>query len=84
MVMKQMHVLIVAGGTGGHISPGIAIYEEFKDRGAEVTFLSGKRDARFAYLKDLGGDLVLYGAPAFSKNPVKLLFFPLQIGRAHV
>ncbi len=76
--MKQMRVLIVAGGTGGHISPGIALYEEFKARGAEVTFLSGKRDARFAYLKELGGDLALYGAPAFSKNPLKLFFFPLR------
>lgn len=76
--MKQNNVLIVAGGTGGHISPGIALYEEFKARGCQVTFLSGKRDARFTYLKEIGDDLVLYGAPSFSKNPVKLLFFPLR------
>lgn len=76
--MNQKNVLIVAGGTGGHISPGIALYEEFRERGCAVTFLSGKRDARFSYLKEIGGDLLLYGAPPFSKNPLKLLFFPLR------
>lgn len=76
--MNQKNVLIVAGGTGGHISPGIALYEEFRERGCSVTFLSGKRDARFTYLKEIGDDLLLYGAPPFSKNPLKLFFFPLR------
>jgi UDP-N-acetylglucosamine--N-acetylmuramyl-(pentapeptide) pyrophosphoryl-undecaprenol N-acetylglucosamine transferase len=76
--MKEFTVLIVAGGTGGHISPGLALYEEFKARGCRVLFLSGKRDARFSYLKEISDDLLLYGAPAFSKNPLKLAFFPLR------
>ena len=76
--MKQITVLITAGGTGGHISPGLALYDEFRGKGAQVYFLAGNRDARFSYLKDAGEDLLLYGAPAFSRNPFKLLFFPLR------
>ena len=60
--MKEMKILIVGGGTGGHISPGIAIYEELKKRGIQVRFLAGKKDKRFSYVRDIGEDLILYGA----------------------
>lgn len=76
--MNITRILIVAGGTGGHISPGIALYEELKERGAEVHLLMGKRDARFTYAKELGNDILYYSAPAFSKNPFALLLFPLR------
>ncbi len=75
--MNDINVLIVAGGTGGHISPGIALYEAFREAGVRTHFLSGKRDARFSSLNDVApGDLCLYRAPSFSKNPGKLLLFP--------
>ncbi len=76
--MKQVTVLITAGGTGGHISPGLALYDEFRKKDVRAYFLAGKRDVRFSYLKDAGDDLLLYGAPSFSRNPFKLLFFPLR------
>lgn len=34
-----MKVIIAAGGTGGHIYPGISIAEKLKEKGAEVLFL---------------------------------------------
>ncbi len=81
--MNDISVLIVAGGTGGHISPGIALYEAFQDAGVRALFLSGKRDARFSSLNDIAADdLRLYRAPSFSKNPGKLLLFPVLFGAA--
>lgn len=76
-------VLIIGGGTGGHISPGIALYEEMKQRGMNVTFLTGRRDARFSSLKDVSkDDLFYYGAPSFTKNIFKLPFFAMAFFRA--
>ena len=33
-----MHVAIAAGGTAGHINPALALAEELKRRGHELTF----------------------------------------------
>ncbi|OHD65522.1 MAG: undecaprenyldiphospho-muramoylpentapeptide beta-N-acetylglucosaminyltransferase [Spirochaetes bacterium RBG_13_51_14] len=75
--MNDMSVLIVAGGTGGHISPGIALYEEFRENGMRTLFLTGKRDERFSSLREVApDDMKLYRAPSFSKNPAKIFVFP--------
>jgi UDP-N-acetylglucosamine--N-acetylmuramyl-(pentapeptide) pyrophosphoryl-undecaprenol N-acetylglucosamine transferase len=81
--MHSTAVLIVAGGTGGHISPGLALYEQLRESGARPLFLSGNRDARFSSLKDVApGDLYLYPAPSFSKNPLRLSAFPFKFAFA--
>ncbi len=80
--MTATRVLIVTGGTGGHISPGIALYEELKARGAEVRFLMSKKDARFTYAKELGSDILYYPAPPFGRNPFALLIFPIRFAFA--
>ncbi len=81
--MNQTKVLIVAGGTGGHISPGIALYESFREKNVPALLLSGKRDARFPSLVESASeDLRLYGAPPFSRNPAGLLFFPIRFALA--
>lgn len=81
--MNETRVLIVAGGTGGHISPGIALYESFREKNVPVLILSGKRDARFPSLADAAPeDLRLYRAPSFSRNPLGLIFFPFRFALA--
>jgi len=84
MEMTSLRVLIVGGGTGGHISPGIALYEALKKKKADVRFLVGKSDLRFSYIKSLGDDLLLYGAPPFTKNIFKLPFFVLRFFFAYL
>ncbi len=43
--VTDMHVVIVAGGTGGHLFPGVAVAREFQRRGARVTFLTTPKAA---------------------------------------
>lgn len=47
-----MKWLIVAGGTGGHIFPGIAVAEELIRRGRTVYFVSGIRKIEKTILED--------------------------------
>lgn len=77
--MSKTSLLIVGGGTGGHISPGIALYEVFKDRGIAVCFLTGNNDRRFSSIADIESeDLHLYRAPSFTKNILKIPIFVLR------
>lgn len=81
--MNSTTLLIVGGGTGGHISPGVALYEEFVAAGARALFLTGKKDARFSSLRDVAGeDLCYYRAPSFTRNILKLPFFALGFAAA--
>lgn len=81
--MNSHTLLIVGGGTGGHISPGVALYEEFAAAGVRALFLTGKKDARFSSLRDVAeADLIYYRAPSFSRNIVKLPFFALGFAAA--
>ncbi len=76
MAVTKKNILITGGGTGGHISPGLALYEEFKKNGNKTFFLAGKRDLRFSSLNDIDSDdLFLYSAPSFTKNVLKLPVF---------
>ena len=77
--MNKMNILITGGGTGGHLSPGVAIYEEAKEGGHNCIFLAGKADARFSHFKNFPqGDVIFYGAPSFSKNIFKLPLFAVK------
>ncbi|MCS7278469.1 MAG: undecaprenyldiphospho-muramoylpentapeptide beta-N-acetylglucosaminyltransferase [Thermodesulfobacteriaceae bacterium] len=47
-----MRWLIVAGGTGGHIFPGLALAQSLLERGREVYFISGTRKIERLILKN--------------------------------
>ncbi len=74
------NILIVGGGTGGHINPGIALYEKFREEDVLRPFyLTGIKDLRFASLGDIDSNtLFTYSAPGITKNPFKLPFFILK------
>lgn len=57
-------LLIAAGGTGGHIYPGLAIAREFAARhpDAQVSFVATKRDLEGKIISEIGFDIHLIRA----------------------
>ncbi len=80
--MNPPLVLIVAGGTGGHISPGVALIEELQARGAETAILTLNKNAAYPDIAECGAHVHLYDAPPFPSSVKSLLLYPLRIARA--
>ena len=74
------NIMIIGGGTGGHISPGIAIYEKLSVDGTmKPFFLTVKDDMKLGTFNDIGKDrLFTYKAPALTKNPLKIPLFIIR------
>ncbi len=64
MSREEKKVIIAAGGTGGHIFPGIAIAEEIKrlHPSASISFAGTARGLESSLMPKLGWPLVLLGA----------------------
>lgn len=77
---NQTKILIVAGGTGGHISPGIALYQEFQDQKISCIFVSLKKNKNYSEFIKKNIKIFLINAPRIS-TAIKdlILFFPLLI-----
>lgn len=65
-------VVLVAGGTGGHINAAIALGERLRSRGYEVQFLTGQRPLDHKLFHGLDARH-LESWPLRTKNPVKLV-----------
>lgn len=78
---KNITVLIVAGGTGGHIIPGIGIKNAFEQKSKkipdniQIEFLSAARNRDFGEFKNFTRPVHFYDPPRVSKNPISILIF---------
>ncbi len=75
--------IILCGGTGGHLAPGLAVGQALIEAGHQASFVISKKqvDSR---LSEKYSDLDIIRAPgmAFPKNPIKIFKFILELKRA--
>jgi len=83
-----MTIFVTAGGTGGHIFPGLALYEELVNRGHTVLFVGAAADVpRFECIERLGQRFVglpvlPYYRKRFFRNGKSLLQFCSSVRKA--
>ncbi|GAB4423976.1 MAG: undecaprenyldiphospho-muramoylpentapeptide beta-N-acetylglucosaminyltransferase [Turneriella sp.] len=72
-------LLIAAGGTGGHITPGISIAEEWLAQGGRVILATQVKNVEYPDIVRLARNeavsIVAYDAPRLVKNPLQLWAF---------
>ena len=76
-------VMILAGGTGGHIFPGLAVAEELRARGWRVHWLGapGSMEEKLVPPRGFAFEPVQFGGVR-GKGPVTLALLPLKLLRA--
>ncbi len=81
---KFKNILIVAGGTGGHVFPAYSLANFFKTEKKKVHLVTDERGYR--YLKDYNiNDLIIINSETiFHKNPFKILYSILLIIKAFI
>ena len=81
--MSQKVALIMAGGTGGHIFPGLAVAEELRARGWRVHWLGapGSMESRIVPTHGFALELIAFSGVR-GKGFVTLALLPLRLLRA--
>jgi UDP-N-acetylglucosamine--N-acetylmuramyl-(pentapeptide) pyrophosphoryl-undecaprenol N-acetylglucosamine transferase len=80
---KQHCALVMAGGTGGHIFPGLAVAEALRAKGWRVHWLGapGSMESRLVPARGFALELIEFGGVR-GKGRMTLLLLPLRLLRA--
>ena len=60
-----MKIIIVAGGTGGHVYPALSVAREFKENSAEVIWVGRKKSLEENIAREEGFDFITLSASGF-------------------
>jgi len=83
MVNREKKILIMAGGTGGHIFPAMSIAEKLKSEGAKVEWLGAVDGLEVQLVSDQEIPLHLISVKGLrGQGLLRLLLAPLMITRA--
>ena len=77
-----MKIVVACGGTGGHAFPGLAVAEELKSRGHDVTVWDSGRDIESSVMRNWHGATFSTGARQLSvRNGLSILASILRCRR---
>ncbi len=81
--MSKGNVMIMAGGTGGHVIPALSVAKELKDKGYHIHWLGGVTGIENELVPDAGYPLHKISVTGLRGNGlVRLVKAPLQLMRA--
>ncbi len=85
LLMSKGTVMILAGGTGGHVYPAIAVADEFKQQGFEIIWIGTKKGIEARLVPEHGFKIDWIDISGLRGNGFKrLLFAPLILLRAFI
>lgn len=81
--MTQRPIMIMAGGTGGHVYPALAVADELRTRGVPVVWLGTRKGIEARLVPEAGIDIEWLGVSALrGKGVFSLLLAPFNLLRA--
>jgi UDP-N-acetylglucosamine--N-acetylmuramyl-(pentapeptide) pyrophosphoryl-undecaprenol N-acetylglucosamine transferase len=83
MIKHSPNIMIMAGGTGGHVFPGLAIAQALRQKGAQVSWLGSINGMENQLVPQAGFELFTLAISGLrGKSWQKQLFIPWQLAHA--
>ena len=60
-----MKIIVVAGGTGGHVYPALSVAREFKENSAEVIWVGRKKSLEEGIAREEGFNFITLSVSGF-------------------
>ncbi|GAA6139413.1 undecaprenyldiphospho-muramoylpentapeptide beta-N-acetylglucosaminyltransferase [Arenicella sp. 4NH20-0111] len=83
MSLNGKHILVMAGGTGGHVFPALAVAKMLAAQGAKITWLGTRRGLEATVVPENGFDIEFISVEGLrGKGGAELVLAPFKLVRA--